>query len=153
LDAASLILFKNGQAIQETAYFESADAVRQLPEQVELTSLPESEDFIFGYNNAHSGLSALADPVPAGDRLVVAAEAVTLCTFDPSATGTLAERNARLLGADRIPRLTLQTNTRYHLPRVEYSDFLKRGHQFRNLHERARERETHCLSRAVLPFG
>lgn len=53
LDAASLILFKNGQAIQETAYFESADAVRQLPEQVELTSLPESEEFIFGYNNAH----------------------------------------------------------------------------------------------------
>jgi len=44
LDADSLLLFKHRQAIAETAYFEPADAIRQLPEAAELTSLPDNED-------------------------------------------------------------------------------------------------------------
>jgi hypothetical protein len=98
LDAASLILFKNGQAIQETAYFESADAVRQLPEQVELTSLPESEEFIFGYNNAHWGYQHwLTQCLPAIDSSLRRKRS-RYVRLILSATGTLAERNARFVG-------------------------------------------------------
>ena len=52
---ADLILFQNGCAIPETAYFEPPDTPRFLSYQVEPAWLPSNEDLIFGYNNAHRG--------------------------------------------------------------------------------------------------
>ena len=124
LDADSLILFKHGDAIAETVYFEPPGATRQLQEGVELTSLPEGEDLIFGYNNAHLGYQHwLTQCLPAIDwslrRKRAANARLILPPLAPWQEETLAA-----LGLDRIPRLMPQANTRYHLPRVEYSDFL-----------------------------
>jgi capsular polysaccharide biosynthesis protein len=124
LDADSLILFQNGHAIPETAYFESPDAIRLLPEQIELTPLPENEDFILGYNNVHWGYQHwLTQCLPAIDWSLGRKRSrdvrLILPRLHPWQEDMLA-----LLGYDRVPRLTPEANIRYRLPHVEYSDFL-----------------------------
>ncbi|WP_428490330.1 glycosyltransferase family 61 protein [Rhodopila sp.] len=124
LDADSLILFKHGHAIAETVYFEPPGAARQLQEGVELTSLPEGENLIFGYNNAHLGYQHwLTQCLPAIDWSLRGKRAGNARLILPR-LAPWQEETLAALGLDRIPRLTPQANTRYHLPRVEYSDFL-----------------------------
>lgn len=124
LDADSLIVFNNRQAIPETAYFEPASAVRQLPDRVELTPLPANEDLVLGYNNAHWGYQHwLTQCLPAIDWSLRQKRSRDVRLILPR-LAPWQEETLMWLGLDRIPRLTPQANTRYHLPRVEYSDFL-----------------------------
>ncbi|HEY0425076.1 MAG TPA: glycosyltransferase family 61 protein [Rhodopila sp.] len=124
LDADSLILFKHGHAIPETAYFEPANAIRQLPDNASLIELPANEDFVVGCNNAHWGYQHwLTQCVPAIDWALRQQRTrpvrLVLPRLEPWQEQFLA-----FLGHDRVPRLTLEPGTRYRLPHVEYSDFL-----------------------------
>ncbi|MGD0106067.1 MAG: glycosyltransferase 61 family protein [Rhodopila sp.] len=124
LDADSLILFRNGQAIPETAYFEPPDTARYLSDQLEPVWLPSNEDLIFGYNNAHWGYQHwLTQCLPAIDwssrQKRTRAVRLILPALEPWQAELLA-----LLGHGRVPRLTPQAGIRYRLPRVEYSEFL-----------------------------
>ena len=130
LDADSLILFKNGQAIPETVYFEPADAMRQLPEGIELTWLGEREDLILGYNNAHWGYQHwLTQCLPAIDWSLRRKRSRDVRLILPR-LAPWQEETLVLLGLDRVPRLTPQASSRYHLSRVEYSDFLSGATSF-----------------------
>lgn len=130
LGADSLILFKNGQAIPETVYFAPADAVRQLPERIELTPVAECEDLILGYNNAHWGYQHwLTQCLPAIDWSLRRKRSRDVRLIF-SRLAPWQEETLVALGLERIPRLTPQANTRYHLPRVEYSDFLSGASSF-----------------------
>ena len=124
LDTNSLILFKDGQAIAETVYFEPAGAARRLSGNVALTSLPDDEDLVFGYNNAHLGYQHwLTQCLPAIDWSLRRKRARGVRLILPR-LAPWQEETLGALGLDRIPRLTPEANTRYYLPRVEYSDFL-----------------------------
>ncbi len=124
LDAESLILFQDGDAIPETAYFEPAQAARHLPDHPEPILVPDGEDLIFGYNNAHLGYQHwLTQCVPAIDWSLRQRRARPVRLILPHLE-PWQEDFLGLLGWDQTPRLTPETGKLYRLPRVEYSDFL-----------------------------
>ena len=130
LDADSLILFKHGRAIPETAYFEPANAVRQLPENATLTVVSEHEDLVLGYNNAHWGYQHwLTQCVPAIDWAMRQKRTRPVRLILPRLE-LWQEQILALLGCDHVPRLTPEPGARYRLPRLEYSAFLNGSTSF-----------------------
>ena len=124
LDADSLILFRDGRAIPETEYFASPDAVRQLPDRADLTPLPDDEDLILGYNNAHWGYQHwLTQCLPAIDWSLRQKRTRGVRLILPSLEPWQADLLA-LLGYDRVARLTPPPGMLYRVPRLEYSEFL-----------------------------
>ncbi len=124
LDADLLILFKDGHAIPETAYFDSPDAIRQLPKAAELTPVPDTEDLVLGYNNAHLGYQHwVTQCLPAIDWSLRTKRMRDVRLILPRMQPWQADFLV-LLGYDRTPRLTLEPSLLYHVPRVTYSDFL-----------------------------
>jgi Glycosyltransferase 61 len=130
LDGDSLLLFHNGHAIPQTAYFDPAGSIRQLPEGLEPESVAGNEDLVFGYNNAHWGYQHwLTQCLPAIDWSMRRKRPGGVRLILPPLFDWQQDLLA-LLGYDRLPRLTPQANTKYRLPRVEYSDFLNGGTSF-----------------------
>ena len=130
MDAGSLILFQDGIAILDTAYFAPASAVRHLPDQIEPTYLPDNEDLILGYNNAHRSYQHwLTQCVPMIDwslrQTRTRAVRLVLPQLEPWQEDFLT-----LLGCNKIPRLTPTAGIRYRIPHLEYSDFLNGSTSF-----------------------
>jgi capsular polysaccharide biosynthesis protein len=124
LDTRTLLLFQNGYALPETAYFEPAEASRHLSARVDPMPVSDSEDLIFGYNNAHLGYQHwLTQCIPAIDWSLQQPRTRDVRLLLPPLEAW-QEDFLDILGYSAIPRLTLKPGTHYHLPKVEFSDFL-----------------------------
>jgi hypothetical protein len=111
LNADTLLLFQAGHAIPETAYFKP-------------TFLPDDEDFVLGYNNAHRGYQHwLTQCVPAIDWSLRQSRTRVVRLLLPPLE-PWQEDFLSILGYSEASRVTLQPGAYYHLPQVEYSDFL-----------------------------
>ena len=130
-DSDTLLLFRDGLVIPETAYFVPEDKRVHLKiDQAALVRLEASEDIIIGYNNAHWGYQhwltqclpaidwSLRQDHPRGHRLL-------LPQLEP-----WQEDFIRILGYGAVPRLTPKAGTQYLLPRAEYSEFLNGSTSF-----------------------
>ncbi|MEA2727866.1 MAG: hypothetical protein QOF70_2341 [Acetobacteraceae bacterium] len=130
LDTNSLILWQEGQAIAETVYFEPWYAFLPVAEPAELTVVPDDEDLIFGYNNAHWGYQHwLTQCLPAIDWSLRQKRTRGVRLILPRLE-LWQEEFLALLGYDLVPRLTPQAGARYQFSRVEYSEFLTGGTSF-----------------------
>jgi capsular polysaccharide biosynthesis protein len=131
LDADTGLLFHDQLKIPETSYFvpEGADH-DQGAQRGELVRLDDSEDFIIGYNNAHLAYQHwLTQCVPAIDWALRQERTRPVRLVLPVLT-SWQEDILDILGYSRVPRLTVQPNTRYLLPHVEYSEFLNGSTSF-----------------------
>jgi capsular polysaccharide biosynthesis protein len=131
LDADTGLLFHDQLEIPETSYFvpEGAGRDRQTRDG-NLVRLDDSEDFIIAYNNAHLGYQHwLTQCVPAIDWALRQERTRPVRLVLPVLT-SWQEDILDILGYGRVPRLTLQPNTRYWLPHVEYSEFLNGSTSF-----------------------
>lgn len=131
-DSVSGLLFQGQDDIPETSYFQPAGCTFG-PEAARsgLRHEADSEDFIIGYNNVHRSYQhwltqclpaidwSLRQPRDRGVRLVL------------PPLEAWQEDLLDLLGYGGVPRLTLEPGMVYHLPYVEYSDFLNGSVAFR----------------------
>jgi hypothetical protein len=124
LDGDSLILFQDGVAILETAYFEPPNALRQLPDLLELAPVPDNADVVYGYNNAHAGYQHwLTQCIPAIDWSLRQQRTRDVLLLLPRLE-PWQEDFLTLLGYGGVPRLTPRPGVRYRLPHVEFSEYL-----------------------------
>jgi hypothetical protein len=131
LDADTGVLFQDQLEIPETAYFLPAGASRDwvVPDK-ELVRLNDGEDFVIGYNNAHGGYQHwLTQCVPSIDWALRQPRTRPVRLVVP-ALQSWQQDILDILGYGQVPRLTLKPNTRYHLPRVEYCEFLNGSTSF-----------------------
>lgn len=123
LDADTGLLVQDGVTIPETSYFvqEEVDLTGQ---RAGLVKLDAGEDAIIGYNNAHGGYQHwLTQCVPAIDWSLRHKRTRPARLVLPS-LAPWQEEILDILGHRQIPRVTVKPNTFYHLPHVEFSEFL-----------------------------
>ncbi|WP_158927142.1 DUF563 domain-containing protein [Acidisphaera sp. S103] len=130
LDADTLLLLKDGEVIPETNYFAPAYDPRHPRNETPPVSLDENEVFIFGYNNQHWGYQHwLTQCLPAIDWSLRQPRAHGVRLLLPDLE-PWQENFLRLLGYADVPRFRPNTGQRYHLPRLELSEFIIGANSF-----------------------
>ena len=125
LDADTGPISQDQLVIPETSYFAPEGAGEALATiQKTLLRSEHNEDHIIGFNNAHRGYQHwLTQCVPAIDWAVGQKRTRNLRLVLPP-LASWQEDVLDILGYAELPRVTLKSGTVYHLPRVEYSEFL-----------------------------
>jgi capsular polysaccharide biosynthesis protein len=130
LDADTLLLMKDGEIIPETNYFAPAYHHGQHPNENPPIVLGDNEVFIFGYNNQHWGYQHwLTQCLPAIDWSLRQPRTLDARLLLPDLQ-PWQEDFLRLLGHADAPRFRPLAGKRYHLPRVEYSEFINGANSF-----------------------
>ncbi|HQT76537.1 MAG: hypothetical protein B7Z80_16505, partial [Rhodospirillales bacterium 20-64-7] len=130
LDADSLLLFKDGALLPESEYFAPPHASRSVSDPGTPPPDDDGSDIILGYNCAHYAYQHwLTQCIPAIDWCVrqLAGQPVRLLL---PALEPWQEDLLRLLGHDRIPRVTATARARYRLKRLHFAEFLTGVHTF-----------------------
>lgn len=130
LDANSLLLLKDRQAIAETAYFIPPNDSGQRPAQTVTSPLGENEVLVVGTNNVHWAYQHwLTQCLPAIDWSLRQSRThdvrLLLRSLQPWQEDFLA-----LLGYAGVPRLTPDADALYHLRRVEFCEFINGSTSF-----------------------
>ncbi|WP_158933161.1 DUF563 domain-containing protein [Acidisphaera sp. S103] len=131
LDADTGLIFQDQLVIPETSYFapEGARDAFTAHRKV-LVHLDDNEEHIIGYNNAHWGYQHwLTQCVPAIDWALRQERTRNVRLVLPP-LAAWQEDVLDILGYGRLPRLTLKSGTFYHLPYVEYAEFLNGSASF-----------------------
>ncbi|HEX2939976.1 MAG TPA: glycosyltransferase 61 family protein [Rhodopila sp.] len=130
LDADSLLLFKDGALLPESEYFAPPHASRSISDPGTPPPDDDGSDVILGYNCAHYAYQHwLTQCLPAIDWCVRQQEGQPVRLLLP-ALEPWQEDLLRLLGHDRIPRITPAARTRYRLQRLHFAEFLIGVHTF-----------------------
>ena len=124
LDTASMLLFKDGHKIPETAHllpshhYENAQVLHN-----QLVELDPQFEYVIGCNLDRNYYHWLIQGVPPIDWAMRSKQNQSVSLLLPE-SNTWQASSLDLLGYGNIPRVTLTPYNRFYFPRVSYSEFL-----------------------------